>query len=399
MTAIIIVYLTICNSSLIVRVTLQGEKADTHDSDDSLDGHATADTPALGVTPAVLYGRSISALLVGLAYGEARALHLTGRTMDGPRLRCGVATQLAAFTADALIRARGRIDTEGQADLAPMLWTGLVRWAGAQGVAPRITGIYRDLTGSSFPDGWLARVPGMRERRGSAPATVKALSGGIAGTPDAPVVTSHGSHGLVRSLPIAGLAALHAPHDVARLAFESCALTHGDPFAMHATVGTVICLAHVLRAGTDVDEALRVAIQLLDGNAPPVVTDRFRAVADARARNPRSLPQLLSLAADRSALSVAAAALYSFGEDVDEDIEFVCRSAGDQPAASAVVAAFHGVTHGTESLDPATVARLEAAWPMEVLGRDLAVALTEYPAGDGETRLPMPGWPERYPAW
>ena len=238
----------------------------------------------------------------------------------------------------------------------------------------------------------------MRERRGSAPTTVKALSGGIPGTPDAPVLTSHGSHGLVRSLPIAALAALHAPNVVAQLAFQSCALTHGDPFAMHATVGTVMCLAHLLRASADFDEALVFAVGVIDGTAPPVVTDRLRAVAQARAAQPRSLSRLSRLSPDRSALSVAAGALYAFGDDVDADIEFVCRSAGDLPACSAVVAALHGLAGGAESLDPGRVARLEAVWPMEVLGRDLGVVLTEYPAGGGD-RLPLPGWSHRYPAW
>lgn len=57
------------------------------DNNESLDGNATAQTPTLGVTPAVLYGRSISALLVGLAYGEARALEVTGRTPSRSVLR------------------------------------------------------------------------------------------------------------------------------------------------------------------------------------------------------------------------------------------------------------------------------------------------------------------------
>jgi len=144
------------------------------------------------------------------------------------------------------------------------------------------------------------------------------------------VVTSHGSHGLVRSLPIAAFAGLNAPNDVARLAFESCALTHADPFAMHATLATVICLGHMLRTGSELDEALQVALHIMDGNAPPVVTDRFRAVAHARTSNPGSLSQLGGFAPDRSALSVAAAALYAFGQEVDEDIE----SYAAQPATS-----------------------------------------------------------------
>lgn len=373
-------------------------------SDENLDGNATADMPAIGVTPTVFYGRSISGLLIGLAYGEASALEITGRAPAGQLLRCGVGTQLAAYTAESLVRAQSRIDVEGSAtrdgmpEIAPLLWTGLARWAAAQGLAPGLTGIYAELAETAFPDGWLVSVPAMRERRGSAPTTVKALSGGIPGTPEAPVLTSHGSHGLVRSLPVAALAALHAPNVVAQLAFQSCALTHGDPFAMHATVGTVMCLAHLLRAGADLDEALSFAIGVLDGTAPPVVTDRFRAVAQARTGQPRSLSRLVSLAPDRSALSVAAGALYAFGDDVDADLEFVCRSAGDRPVCGAVVGGLHGLARGAESLDPGRVARLEAVWPMEVLGRDLAVVLTEYPAGGGD-RLPLPGWAHRYPAW
>lgn len=368
------------------------------DDDEQRDPDRMTDDPPPGVTPAALFGRSVTGLLLGLALGEARALQLIGASPSGPVVRCGVASQLAAFTADSLIRAQSRLDTEGQTDIAPLLWTGLARWAAAQGVAAALTGVYADLAEHRFPDGWLADVPAMRERRGSAPATVRALSGGIPGTPSAPVVTSHGSHGLLRSLPVAAVVALHAPDAVAQLAFKSCALTHGDPLAMHATVATVMCLAHILRTGATLDEALQAAIQLIDGTAPPVVTARFRLVAATRAKSPRSLTRLGGLAPDRSALSVAAAAFYTFGSDVDEDIELVCRWAGDRPAAAALVGSLHGVVSGPESLSPVTVARLEVAWPMEVLGRDLALVLTEFPAGGGG-RAALPGWSDRYPAW
>lgn len=377
--------------------------------DDEQRGEFTDQAPTLGVSLGVRYGRMATGLLLGLAYGEARALELARRTAAGPVLRGGVGAQLAASTADSLIRAQSRLDLAGPVldethqgvvkamGITPVLWDGLIRWGGAQGLTDGIVGLISRAADDSFFGGWLAGLPAMAERRGSAPATVKALTIGIPGTPERPVGTSHGSHGLVRTLPLAALIVSHVAKDLPRRALESCALTHGEPTAMYATGASVMTLAHHVMTGQGLEAGLAFASELLLVEGPHLVRDRFEAVLRSRTDQPRSQGRLRALTPDRSALSAAAGALYAFGDDLEADLAFITGSTSDLPAMGAVLGALHGVVRGPESLEAARLARCEMTWPMEVLGRDLGLVLAEWPAGSDE-RLPLPGWARRYPA-
>ena len=177
----------------------------------------------------------------------------------GP-LRNTVARQLACFTTDGLIRASARQRSKGICHPPSVVWHALVRWAYGQGIPLGQTyDEWRGGASDGWPDGWVAGVPALAERRGSAPATVAALKPGMQGRRDRPATHSMGGRGLLRTLPVSmlGLTSLEA----FALAADVAALTHGHPrgfvpAADCAVVAATILAGDGLRAGVDQVERL-----------------------------------------------------------------------------------------------------------------------------------------------
>ncbi len=202
-------------------------------------------------------------LLLGLALGDTWGAARGAPPSTGV-LRAAVATQLACFTAEGLIRASVRGSHKGICHPPSVVWHAYCRWAAVQGVEPEaMRRRWGSGTGEGrWPDGWLARVPALAERRGSAPATVAALAGGRQGTADRPATGSRGWHALARTLPVAAFRPAADGRTGARLSCELAALTHGDPAAQAAAAHGTRLLRHCLDADSAADA-------LHAGAAPP----------------------------------------------------------------------------------------------------------------------------------
>ncbi|HEY0697372.1 MAG TPA: hypothetical protein VGD43_06135, partial [Micromonospora sp.] len=132
--------------------------------------------------------------LLGLLLGDA--VGATGGTPTAHgTLRATCAGQLACCTVEGLIRAHVRDLQRGICHPPSVVWNAYRRWAAAQGISGT------QQPGLPEPDGWLAQVSLLGQRRGDAPATVRALRERVMGTVDSPVGPSIGAHGLTRSLP------------------------------------------------------------------------------------------------------------------------------------------------------------------------------------------------------
>lgn len=150
---------------------------------------------------------------------------------------------------------------------AVVVWHAYSRWMALQGLEADRMRRRWDHGEQVWPDGWLARVPALAERRGSAPSTVTALSEIEHGTPTA----SRGCHALTRTLPVAVIAAADGLEASYRLAQEIAALTHGNRAAQSATAHAVALigqsLAHTENSASDpragVREALRNGVRSL----------------------------------------------------------------------------------------------------------------------------------------
>ncbi|GAB1329111.1 ADP-ribosylglycohydrolase family protein [Streptomyces sennicomposti] len=350
----------------------------------------------------------VRGLLLGLAVGDTLGA-AGGELPAGVPLRAGVSTQLACFTAEGTIRALVRGDHKGVCHPPSVLWHAYCRWAVLQGIeTERLRHRWAPYGGRTWPDGWLAEVPVLAQRRGSAPATVAALSRTDQGTVDKPTTSSRGCHALTRTLPVAVVFAGRKTADAVTALREIAALTHGDPAAQAAAAHAAVLVGHCLAHGapTRVRDALEEGLRALTDADPDLTADQRDQLATALRQaeeHPADAHRLARLAPDPTAPSALLGGLYvavSFpeGDQVEAALRFAAQ-APDGDSVACVTGALLGAAHGAEALPPGLVSRHELAWVLDVLARDLVAQLTDRPGGTEYT----PGWDEhwwdRYPGW
>jgi hypothetical protein len=319
----------------------------------------------VGVTSQVSTARGC---LLGLVLGDA---------MGAAAPAAGTAaSQLACFTVEGVIRAHVRGSHKGICHPPSVVWHAYQRWAAMQ----RIAGIER-MADEDWPDGWLAQVPALAARRGSAPATVAALRGHRMGTSENPAGGSTGAHALTRSLPV-GLLALWGT-EPGGFAAEVAATTHGGDAVTAAAIGAAVVAA------------------LAEGRSLAEAAEQAPSAADAAQSAPRQKSVLGGLAPDTRAMSALAGGVYvalSFPEPERLGEALAFATAGGAHVA-AVTGALLGTAHGVDALPVDRVSRLELAWVADVLARDLASEFVDHPSGGAYAPASDPGWWHRYPGW
>jgi ADP-ribosylglycohydrolase len=333
---------------------------------------------------------SVLGLLLGDALGATG-----GRPPTTGALRATSAGQLACFTVEGMIRASIRSSHRGICHAPSVVWHAYHRWATLQGI-PAV----RQWREENWPDGWLAGVPALAERRGSAPATVAALQGQRIGTVEKPAGTSLGAHALSRTLP-AGSAAQFLT-DPVQFALESAATTHAVEAADVSVVGAMLVSA--LIDDVPIREALPAVIARCDqGDRIPVRREVASSLTSALVAESRDLATLRSFAPDGRASSALAGAIYvvaSFPDrDRTRDALVFAASAGDGGHVATTAGALLGATHGAETLPVDWMSRLELGWVGDVLAQDLITELTEGPSGSEYEPNPDALWRDRYPGW
>lgn len=342
---------------------------------------------------------SARGMLLGLALGDALAV--PGGAPTAGTLHAGVATQLACFTVEGVIRAFVRGAHRGIWHPPTTVWHAYCRWAALQGVEPeRLGARWRGAAGSPWPDGWLAQVPALAQRRGDAPATVAALRGLRQGTVDEPVGRSAGSHALTRTLPLGVLPDVRRR---ARLARDLAALTHGDPSAHAAAAQGALLVGEALRHD-EVAAALAAGQRAVEEVAPDEqCRQRFDEALHGGATRPGSPTELQAHARDGTAVSALAGGAYLAASfPAPGGLEAALHLAGSTQhgrAAAAVAGALLGAVHGADLLPVRLLARHELAWVLDVLAHDLLAELTERPGGGERVAASDPHWSSRYPGW
>ncbi|MFE0546557.1 ADP-ribosylglycohydrolase family protein [Streptomyces sp. NPDC058891] len=356
-------------------------------------------------------------LLLGLAVGDTLGA-ARGKLPAEGTLRAGVSTQLACFTAEGTIRAFVRGSHKGICHPPSVIWHAYCRWAALQGIeVERMRRRWVSAGDEEWPDGWLAHVPVLAQRRGSAPATVAALSKIEQGTVEKPTTTSRGCHALTRTLPVAVTVAGRGPGYWGRQAREIAALTHGDPAAQSAAAHATVLAAHCLTSTPEVQEALpgvqsqvrqalMNAIHALPDADPDLTTKELEQLtkaleqADQYPADPKRLAHLAPDATAPSALlgGLYVAASFPARGQVGAALRFAA-GAPDGDSVACVTGALLGAVHGAEALPVDLVSRHELAWVLDTLARDLVTQIIDSPSG-GEYRGGWdPHWWGRYPGW
>jgi ADP-ribosylglycohydrolase len=339
--------------------------------------------------------------MLGLALGDAVGSRRSDIPAEG-LLPAGAATQLAAWTAEGMLRDFTRY---GIWNFIPdVIRFAYQRWAVVRGAASPLDHWhpFMEVDGKTTT-GWLAQVPAMGLERGSSPSTLKAL---LANRPR----KSAGCQALLRGLPLAILTGL--PEARASLGFEKriedfarevAGITHDDGMR-NAPSGFAVRLAvHCLQA-ENVDLALRQSLADLD---EPRVAERLTQTSRLATESPCVPDVLERLAPDKTAMSALCGGMYvalSF-PDYDttaEAVEFA-GWAPDGDSVAAVAGACLGAIHGFEAFPVGLISRLELGWVMDTLARDLVLQMRESQAGegwkgDGFGPPPLdPWWDTKYP--
>ncbi|GAA2257294.1 hypothetical protein GCM10010415_18370 [Streptomyces atrovirens] len=347
-------------------------------------------------------------MMFGLALGDTVGTARGEPPSNGP-LRAGVSTQLACFTVEGIIRAMVRMEHKGICHPPSVVLHAYCRWAALQGVeAERMRSRWASGTGAEWPDGWLAGVPVLAERRGSAPATVAALSR-IDERHERTATRSRGCHALTRALPISAIG-----EEGAALASETAALTHGDAAARSATVRATALLHHCLTGSSEgahrsvtadrsVRETLRTGIAALPPPGRDDERDHLMKVFRYAVEQPADTGLLVRLAPDATAPSALHGGLYaavSFPGRADfrNALRFAA-GAPDGDSVACVTGAVLGAVHGIEALPVDLVSRHELSWVLDTLARDLLLQILDSPSGSEYVEGWDPHWWSRYPGW
>lgn len=342
----------------------------------------------------------VRGLLLGLAIGDTLGRARGELPAEGP-LRAGVSTQLACFTIEGTIRALVRGAHKGICHPPSVVWHAYCRWAALQGLEASRWGSGDE----AWPDGWLAQVPVLAERRGSAPATVAALAKGEQGTTEQPTTSSRGCHALTRTLPVAVIGAAHGYEQAAQWAREIAALTHGDPQAHSAAAHAAVLVAHCL-TGQDVRQALREGLRDLrdaDRGEAGRALDGLDVALQVGYERGGVATRLARLAPDATAPSALLGGVYvaaSFPErgQLADALRFAA-GAPDGDSVACVAGALLGAVHGAEALPVDLVSRHELAWVLDTLARDMVAQLTDAPSGSAYSSGWDAHWWDRYPGW
>lgn len=349
------------------------------------------------------WSSKVRGLILGLALGDAIG-SMGSDVPDRGSLPAGVATELAAWTVEGLLRTATRDGDRVLETDTNLILFAYQRWGMLRDVHARDPSGWFPVVdlGDTPTRGWLLDVPSMARRRGSSPATVAALR-------QAAPVPSRGCQGMLRCLPIAAYVGRAAKdravlEQVPVYAARVAALTHSHDDMRVATTAAVEFASRCLQTN-----ALDSVLNSLRHGVGPFTREVQSAAGQALlagASRPCEPDLLAALAPDRTAASALSGAVYvaaSFPEadTVAEALEFA-GWAPDGDSVAATAGAFLGALHGYEALPGTLLDRLDLGWVCDRLAGDLAVQVMRDQTGGGwqspEGSEPRdPWWRVKYP--
>jgi ADP-ribosylglycohydrolase len=268
-------------------------------------------------------------------------------------------TQMALFTAEAMIRGRHRWLQRGIASAAGVARRAYLRWLHTQGQP-----VAEDVL-----NGWLVSAPGLHARRAPGTTCLSALSAGGNGTPESPANDSKGCGGVMRVAPV-GLA-------LSELSFtagcEIAAITHGHRTGYLAAGYLAQVVADVL-AGEDLrDAAYSVLGRLGKERGHEETTAAVEAALRLAAEGTSSPAVVESLGGGWVAEEALAIGLFCaiVARDFAHGVLLAVNHGGDSDSTGSIAGNLLGLVHGEAAIPKRWLERLELREVISQVADDL----------------------------
>jgi len=270
-------------------------------------------------------------------------------------------TQMALFTAEALLRAEHCRVRRAKCDEVEVAWHAYLRWLVTQGEVVQRRGLPDE-------DGWLVTLKGLHVRRAPGVTCTNGLKKGRMGSATRPLNDSKGCGGVMRIAP-AGF----APGQPFRLGCELAALTHGHPTGWLAA-GYLAQLVHEVAEGSGIEEGALRALDVLARQPCHEETSLAVERALALSRESRGTAEdLEGLGQGWVAEEALAIGLYSalMAEGFEHGVLLAVNHSGDSDTTGAIAGNLLGLALGEHAIPPRWLERLELRDVIEQVADDL----------------------------
>lgn len=292
-------------------------------------------------------------------------------------------TQLTLFTAEGLLRASTRGNSNGICHIPTVVYHAYIRWLHTQGM--KCKGgeeIIENL------DGWVAKIKGLYARRAPGNTCLSALSSGEMGTLEEPLNNSKGCGGVIRVAPV-GL--MFDKKDAFKTGCELAAITHGHPGG-YLPAGVHACIISCLIEGMELEDAVITAVQeLAEYSGNKECLDLLnKAVELAKDNNPSedALRQLGEGWVGEEAIAIAVYCSLVHKKDFRKAVCLAVNHDGDSDSTGAITGDILGAYLGIEGIPTGWREHVELKDEIISLADDLLIGFD-----DSEN------WWNKYPGW
>jgi ADP-ribosylglycohydrolase len=268
-------------------------------------------------------------------------------------------TQMTLFTAEGLLRAQNRQIRNGLGAPEGAVFRAYQRWLGTQmtaGPPPR-------------PNGWLAGLPELYDRRAPGNTCLSALRTGRMGRPDRPINNSKGCGGVMRVAPVA-LAPVWDPWE---LGCAVAATTHTHPLGFLSS-GALALILSELMSGASIARAVDKAVARLkkepEGGPLLGLVEAAMYAAEIGEQSPRQVEALGEgwVAEEALAIGVYCAAVV---DDFTDGVALAVTHGGDSDSTGSIAGQLLGTHLGIDAIPASLLDALELKDVIETLCQDI----------------------------
>ncbi len=258
-------------------------------------------------------------------------------------------TQMTLFTAEGLLRVHNRQLRNQLGQVQRAVHRAYLRWLETQ----------RQHEPPPRPDGWLASLSELYQRREPSNSCLAALRMGIMGSKAAPINNSKDAAGIVRIAPVA-LAPRWDPWD---LGCDVAAVTHTHPLGYLTAGAFALMLSRLLKGDTLTSSADVVLARLRrETGAKPLVILLERAMYLAEIGDP-SPEQLATLGAGWSADEALAMGVYCAAsvDSLEDGVALAVLHSGNSASTGSIAGSLLGAQFGVADIPEQLLQALEFA--------------------------------------